>query len=370
MTALDFLADQERWTAWRNELDHSTGKPAKIPYTPWRQRARIDDPQTWVTRPEAEACARQIVDGLGGGLMIALGDLGGDIYLAGLDLDACINEEGPLADWAGAILAAAPTYAEISPSGSGVKVFFHIESSEVRPLLDAIGAAHGQWGVRRGVPGFDDRNHGPAIEIYMAGRFFTVTGRRWPTAPDEIRLLDYDQLQRLRALIPQNQKSNLGAGGRGASVATVSGDQADLAVDAMSAHGDNSRSGKAFREGLAYRQQHPECTFDAMVAHLRANPELAEWVKEKGEPHNRRELLRIWEKYDLTIGNDVAAIARLRAIYLHSPLAYDRIRQAEADKLGVRVTTLDRKLQQDIADGNGGGKPGQGRPLEFPVIEP
>ena len=370
MTALDCLADQARWTAWRNELG-PTGKPTKIPHTPWRERAKIDDPASWVTLREAEACARQIIDGLGGGVMVALGDLGDDQYLSGLDLDGCINEEGTLADWAAAILVAAPTYAEISPSGRGLKVFFFVESTEVRPLLDAIGAAHRQWGVRRGVPGFDDRNHGPAIEIYMAARFFTVTGRHWPTAPDEIRLLDFDQLQRLRALIPQNQKFNLGPGGRAASAAAASGYQADPAVDAMSAHGDNSRSGKAFREGLAYRQQHPECTFDEMVAHLRANPELAEWVKEKGEPHNRRELLRIWEKYDQMSGNDdVATIARLRAIYLRSPLAYDRIRQAEAEKLGVRVTTLDRKVQQGIGDGNGGDKPGQGRPLEFPEIEP
>ena len=33
MTALDCLADQARWTAWRNELG-PTGKPTKISYTP------------------------------------------------------------------------------------------------------------------------------------------------------------------------------------------------------------------------------------------------------------------------------------------------------------------------------------------------
>ena len=151
MTALDCLADQARWTAWRNELG-PTGKPTKIPHTPWRERAKIDDPASWVTLREAEACARQIIDGLGGGVMVALGDLGDDQYLSGLDLDGCINEEGTLADWAAAILVAAPTYAEISPSGRGLKVFFFVESTEVRPLLDAIGAAHRQWGVRRGVP--------------------------------------------------------------------------------------------------------------------------------------------------------------------------------------------------------------------------
>ena len=62
MTALDCLADQARWTAWRNELG-PTGKPTKIPHTPWRERAKIDNPASWVTLREAEACARQIIDG-------------------------------------------------------------------------------------------------------------------------------------------------------------------------------------------------------------------------------------------------------------------------------------------------------------------
>jgi hypothetical protein len=66
---------------------------------------------------------------------------------------------------------------------------------------------------------------------------------------------------------------------------------------------------------------------------------------------------------------DDAEIARLRAVYLRSSLAYDRIRQAEAEKLGVRVTTLDRLVQGPDHD-NGNGKPGQGRPLEFPPLEP
>jgi hypothetical protein len=49
MTALDCLADQARWTAWRNELG-PTGKPTKIPYTPGRARAKVGDPGCWVTR--------------------------------------------------------------------------------------------------------------------------------------------------------------------------------------------------------------------------------------------------------------------------------------------------------------------------------
>jgi hypothetical protein len=61
-----------------------------------------------------------------------------------------------------------------------------------------------------------------------------------------------------------------------------------------------------------------------MVAHLRANPELAEWVKEKGEPHNRRELLRIWEKYDQMIARNRAIVATSSFASSNSPMRRSR----------------------------------------------
>ena len=68
--------------------------------------------------------------------------------------------------WARAILDVAPSYAEVSPSGRGLKLFFYVASEDVRRFLDRIGAQPHQWGVRRDVPGEDSGNHGPAIEVY------------------------------------------------------------------------------------------------------------------------------------------------------------------------------------------------------------
>jgi putative DNA primase/helicase len=70
-------------------------------------------------------------------------------------------------------------------------------------------------------------------------------------------------------------------------------------------------------------------------------------------------------------GGDIdAAIARLRAL---PPLDYERERKAAAKRLGIRVTQLDRLVRGNDGGGSnnkGNGKAGQGRPLEFPELEP
>ena len=170
MAALHALAREPRWVAWRYES--RGGKPTKIPYAPDGKRAKADDPSTWGTRTAAQARAAKIVDGQGGGIGIQLGDLGGGVHLSGLDLDSCIADDGTLAPWAAEILSAFPTYTERSPSGRGLKMFFYTASEDVRPFLDRIGVPPDAWGTRRGVPGQDGRDHGPAIEGYLARRYF------------------------------------------------------------------------------------------------------------------------------------------------------------------------------------------------------
>src|SRR4051812_14840277 len=171
MTGLDSLAAELRWLGWKNE---QRGKNiTKVPYVAPGRRARANDPTTWRTRRDAEACAMRIVNGLGGGVGIVLGDLGANRYLCGLDLDSCLRD-GKLAIWAAAILDTLDTYCEISPSGGGVKAFFYLVSGAVRPFLDRIGVEMHAWGCRRGVPGESSGNHGPAVELYASARFFAV----------------------------------------------------------------------------------------------------------------------------------------------------------------------------------------------------
>jgi P4 family phage/plasmid primase-like protien len=272
VTALDAFAEELRWVAWRNEARR--GKLTKVPYAPGGRKAKPNDLSTWGPRKAAEGRAAKIVKAQGGGIGIVLGDLSNDLHLAGIDLDSCLDVNGTPAAWATAILDVVQSYAELSPSGCGLKIFFYVESREVRPFLDSIAAAHDHWGVRRGVPGENARDHGPAIEVYFRNRYFAVTGKIWPSAPDELRLLDSKTFERLTALIPRGNPT----GSRRRSGA------------------DNSRSAIAFRKGLALRRAGK--TFDEMCVTLRSDPETADWVQEKGDLYGGRELRRIWDRAD------------------------------------------------------------------------
>jgi putative DNA primase/helicase len=272
MTALEAFVADPRWVAWRNEMRGNPPKPTKVPYAPDGRRAKADDPSTWGTRSEAEERVKNIVNGLGGGIGIQLGDLGADQHLAGLDLDSCLDA-GAVAPWAAAILTAADSYAEISPSGGGLKLFFYIGSDDVRWFLDHIGVPRDGWGCRRDVPGEDAHNHGPAVEVYLAGRYFTVTEKRWPAAPENLNLLDREQLEHLVPLIPLPKVAGSGRGKGG---------------------GDTSRSAIAYRKGAALRRA--GATYEEMCAALAADPATTAWYAEKGTAAGGRELRRIWDK--------------------------------------------------------------------------
>ena len=109
-----FDAEEPRWVAWRNERRGE--KLTKVPYCGIDNKAKADDPTTWICRAEAEQVAARIVNGLGGGIGYELGDLGNDLYIGGFDLDSCLNGAW-LAAWATAIMATMPTYGEVHRPG-------------------------------------------------------------------------------------------------------------------------------------------------------------------------------------------------------------------------------------------------------------
>jgi hypothetical protein len=271
MTAFSALTDLPRWVAWYYEV--RGGKATKVPYGRGDRRAKADDPATWLTMAEAQAAARRLVNGSGGGIGIELGDLGADQHLGGLDLDSCLID-GVMADWAQRILEAVGSYAEISPSESGIKVYFFIATEDVRRFLDRIGVPPEGQGCRRAVPGHDSRDHGPAIEVYVGARYFAVTEARWPAAPETIRLLDTETLDALAALIPSPA---------GAS-------------SSRQHSSDTSRSGVAFGKVCQWRSAGMVSSFDELVLALHADPDTVEWTREKGEANGQRELRRLWNR--------------------------------------------------------------------------
>jgi hypothetical protein len=282
------LAETPRWVAWRVERPAGRGKPTKIPYAPLTgKRASVTDAATWGTRTDAVR-RDQIASPLGAhGVGIVLGPCDEDgTVLCGADIDSCRSPgRDGITDWAEGILAAASaTYAEISPSGTGIKVFFRISEAEVGGFLEKIGVNGGARGCRRSIRGEGGGDHGPAIEVYTGARYFAVTGEEWPAAGErQIAVLDEATLRRLAdeitkvALPPGGGKDAGGRkDGKGASAA------------------DDSRSAKVFR--LARKMRVGGQTLEEFRAAIKADPELAGWYDEKGRLYEERELKRAWEK--------------------------------------------------------------------------
>ncbi|WP_145279555.1 hypothetical protein [Tautonia plasticadhaerens] len=116
------------------------------------------DPASWHTFDEALAAARKRSDLAGVGFAFAESD-----PFAGIDLDDCRDATtGGLEPWAQSIVDEINSYTEVSPSGTGVKLF-----------------------VRGGLPGVKGKRKGN-IEVYCRDRYFTVTGHHLPDTPTTI----------------------------------------------------------------------------------------------------------------------------------------------------------------------------------------
>lgn len=161
-----------QWVAWQWEFREGTatkpGKWTKVPVSiASGGYARSNDSATWATFADTLAYAQAHTGTIVGiGFVFSDGD-----NFAGIDLDKCRDPAtGTIDQWAMSVIAAFASYAEVSPSGTGVKVFSH--------------ATLPGGGLHRprpnGIPGGD-------CEMYDRGRFFTVTGHHIPTTPAMIR---------------------------------------------------------------------------------------------------------------------------------------------------------------------------------------
>jgi len=151
------LNDERQWVAWKTE--RREGKPTKVPYSPGTgRRARSDDPDTWATRAAAMRRAKMIKGGVG----VMLGDLGNGFHLCGVDLDSCLDGD-TLAGWAEDVVSVFRTYAEISPSRKGVKLFFLVRDED----RAAMGEKHRI--------AFTKGEH-CEMALDLGGRYYAVTG--------------------------------------------------------------------------------------------------------------------------------------------------------------------------------------------------
>jgi hypothetical protein len=150
----DSLAEFDQWVVWRYE-SRGEGKATKVPYQIDGRLASTTDPETWRSLDDAVTTWQQDPGRSSGvGFVFSPSDL-----FFGIDLDQCLDTAGKLKPWAQPIMEKfGDTYAEISPSGRGIKIW-------AKGTLPGGGTAF---------PMGDGR-----VEVYDQARYFTVTGNHW-----------------------------------------------------------------------------------------------------------------------------------------------------------------------------------------------
>jgi len=156
----DDLRELDQWVLWRRE--ERNGKGTKVPYQVNGLRASSVDAATWASfGAVAEEWRRKPGGYAGVGFVFSSSD-----PFCGIDLDDSLDAEGNVKPWASGIVERfGDTYLEISPSGTGLKIWVR---GAVPVNLPGARVGDGQ------------------IEIYDHARYFAVTGRAFRGAPLEI----------------------------------------------------------------------------------------------------------------------------------------------------------------------------------------
>lgn len=299
---------------------------------------RSNNPATWVTLAQAQAmdvamarAAAEHGEGdKGHGVGILLGPLGNGYSLVGLDLDTCLGQSADgIERWAVEALQACPTYAEVSPSGTGIKTLMLLRDEDGAAVRSTLGIGPSQHGRKLGSARAAGGMHPPAIDVYLGVRYFAITGESVGDS-DDFAMLTPDMAGRLmaiaRAAFPGSSAATV-PGIPGSSAATVPGipspgsnfpairDRvAELAAAQPVFAGllegspgpgqhDLSRSGfaDAIMRWLAWAGWSAEDASEAMSdmdgARGDDGSSVAAWMAEKGTALGGREFERAWERW-------------------------------------------------------------------------
>jgi putative DNA primase/helicase len=160
----DAIREARAWLVW-DERVKPDGEHFKYPMQPSGRPFSSVDRFTWHTYGEAAASAGQYK-----GLGIAFGrqpGSDGDWAIWGIDLDGCVTPDG-ITDEALKVLARADSYAEFSPSGTGIHILL-LGDAEIVPSVKISTGPHA------------------GVELYSNGRFFTFSGNHVPGTPTDLQ---------------------------------------------------------------------------------------------------------------------------------------------------------------------------------------
>lgn len=247
------LLDEQIWVCW-SEIERD-GRRVKLPLSPVNGRAAsVAQPGTWARYTQAKTFRRKS----GVGLVLTLTAQG---RLIGIDLDSCRHPEtGAVAGWATEVIDAMASYTEISPSGSGFKIFAVMTEQEWQGARMLLSRDMRRLGASWKMAG---DHHPPGVELYLGGRYFTVTGREDGARP--VRKIACEEVSLIIRLCEQRFK-------KAASRSRTASRRRGKGVD-------QSESGRAFRVCLAaVREGVPVEQVPQWAARLARTPGHADWV--------------------------------------------------------------------------------------------
>ena len=187
----DTLRERDNWVAWRYEWKSDREEWTKIPIdVATGDFGKSTDPRTWSSFADAVAYHDDpATDTDGVGFVVSDDDL-----LVGVDLDDCRDPDtGEIDRWARDLLTDVPTYAEVSPSGTGLRLF---------------GLGFVPDGGNRG--DIDDaRGH---VEVYDNGRYLTVTGHAVEESPATIEQVN-NEIESIHEEYIRDETAKVGADG-------------------------------------------------------------------------------------------------------------------------------------------------------------
>lgn len=148
--ALEELRSIPQWVCWRYVQRTEGGKPTKPPVNPHTGGpCSINNPTNWASYDVAERWAERNPDRVAGTGFVLTATTG----FVGIDLDHVRDPlTGAIEPWVREIIDFRETYAEVSPSGTGIRM------------------------IARGSISKAITNHEAQVEIYGFGRYLTITG--------------------------------------------------------------------------------------------------------------------------------------------------------------------------------------------------
>jgi putative DNA primase/helicase len=227
-TVPETLREREAWVCWRYKRDTDRDEWTKVPVDPATDEyASSTDPETWGGFADAVAHHEDPdTDTDGVGYVVSDEDV-----VVGIDLDDCRNPEtGDLDPWARDVLDTVETYAEVSPSGTGLRLF-------------GLGFVP-DGGTRADVEGVEGH-----IEMYDSGRYLTVTGHALDHAAEDVQQV-HDAIEDVHAEYiaddgarePDESDANLGV------EAGTPGGAVDLTDETLIEKAKSAANGEKFRQ--------------------------------------------------------------------------------------------------------------------------